>query len=199
MWKHVRSWSKFPFWPAPTPSCPIVPTVPRWRNKWNTKHSSWGWHDYYYYYVLWCDVMMNIQNKPCSCSTDTPFPNTLPCTTSCCRRRDEFSLGDSAPRGLHTPLSWELLWHNLILPPHRSKGVTVSNTVCSSTGEILLMWCTFPPPPQLYLCVFVIWQRDMSRGRKMSRQLVPGSGSSLVRVLLGRLLPRQRVWLGVKR
>lgn len=111
MKKHVRSWSKSPFWQAPTLYFPTVPTAPRW-HKSNARQSSWGWHCYYHY-ALWCDVMMKIQNKPWSCSTGTPFPNTLPYTTSCCQEK--------------TSLAWGTLLYEAFT--HRSAGSFCDTTV----------------------------------------------------------------------
>lgn len=141
MKKHVRSWSKFPFWQAPTLYFPTVPTAPRWRNKSNARLSSWGWH-YYYHYALWCDdenpkQTLKLQHRhTLPKHTDTAIYHFL------LPRKDKFSLRDFALWGLHTPLSWELLWHNscsLILPPHRSMGRRVPYSLFIHRWDVLYL------------------------------------------------------------
>lgn len=212
MWQSPRKckfWSGFPFWQALTLYLPTVPTAPRWCNKWNGKQSSQGWH---YYYAQLCDDVCPKQTQKLKHRHTHPRC-TLPYPTSCCWRRDKFSLRDFAFGGLHT-LLWELLWHNscsLILPTHSSVGHTIQYSVFFLWGGCyLLVLHVSVHRVKVSDCDYSDWEKRRrkwkgytKRKQKKHRQrenaqtpsLVTGSGSSFVRVLFCRLHPRQCVWL----
>lgn len=139
----------------------------------NARKLSWGCH-YYYHYVPWCDDEKSITNP--EAPADTPFPNTLPYTTSCCQEK-KFSLRDFALWGLHTVLSWEHLWLNscsLILPSQRSMGRRAPYRLVIHWWHGICLYLFFLS----YLCKFYyngtwaeVQDLEREKGREQKKQL----------------------------